>query len=331
LRAALGYAPPNLKPTHVASVVGFPTKNQSAIAEEASTMKRLIGLLMGMCVLFGGWSIAAAQEQSETTMPPPKILVIFREFVKPGKAGMTHEKSESVFVQAMAKAKWPTHYLAVTSMSGRSRALFITPYDSFDAWEKDNLATDKNKTLSAALDRAAVADGELLSDTDQAVLSYSEEYSLRSKVDIARMRYFEISLFHVRPGHRQEWNEIVKMVIAAYEKIPDAHWAAYEVVYGMDGGTYAIFTPLKSAAEIDHEFAQDKEFVAAMGEEGMKKLRELEASAIESTQSNLFHFSPAMSYVRDEFIKADPDFWKPKAAAPAMAPQKPAEKPAANQ
>jgi hypothetical protein len=42
------------------------------------------------------------------------------------------------------------------------------------------------------------------------------------------MRYFEISLYRVRPGHRAQWNELVKLVKAAYEKIPDTHWAMYE-------------------------------------------------------------------------------------------------------
>ena len=61
----------------------------------------------------------------------------------------------------------------------------------------------------------------------------------------------------------------------------------------------------------------------------MKKLHDLEASALEFTQTNLFQFAPKMSYPRDEWIKADPDFWKPKptAAAPAKADAKPAAKP----
>ena len=85
---------------------------------------------------------------------------------------------------------------------------------------------------------------------------------------------------------------------------------------------------MKSASEIDQSFDQSKKFMAAMGEDGMKKFSELEAATIESSQHNLFVFSPKMSYVSDEWIKADPDFWKPKASAPA-APKKMEEKPAA--
>ena len=54
--------------------------------------------------------------------------------------------------------------------------------------------------------------------------------------------------------------------------------------------------------------------MANMGEDGMKKFSELLAAAIETSQHNLFAFSPSMSYPRDEWIKADPDFWKPKTA-----------------
>jgi uncharacterized protein involved in type VI secretion and phage assembly len=66
-----------------------------------------------------------------------------------------------------------------------------------------------------------------------------------------------------------------------------------------------------------------------MGEAGMKRLGELSREAIESSESNLFQFAPKMSYVSDDWAKADPDFWKPKAAIPAgekKAEKKPAKK-----
>jgi hypothetical protein len=271
-------------------------------------MKKITGLLLGSYLLLGGIGVTVAQEPP----PPPKVLAVTREFVKPGKSGALHEKAESAFVQAMMHAKWPTHYLAVSSITGRPRVLFLTGYDSFEAWEKDVLAEQANSALSAATDKAAVADGELLSDMDSSALVFSEEYSLRANVDIPHMRYFEISLYRVRPGHDGDWNTIVKMVKAAYDKIPDVHFATFHAAYGQEGNTYVVFTPMKTAAEIDKGFAQDKQFQANMGEEGLKKFSELLAGAIEFSQHNLFAFTPSMSYVSDEWIKADPNFWKPK-------------------
>ncbi|MGA8761372.1 MAG: hypothetical protein WB562_00655, partial [Candidatus Sulfotelmatobacter sp.] len=160
-------------------------------------MKRM-GLMLGTCLLAVG-AVAVAQESSE--MSPPKILTVVREWTKPGRNGMSHEKTESAFVQAMAHAKWPTHYLAVESVSGKPRSLFFTGYDSFEAWEKDVRAMEKNEGLFSALDRANMADGDLLAATDQAVLMLRPEQSLRTNIDIPHMRYFEISHFHLRPGH----------------------------------------------------------------------------------------------------------------------------------
>ena len=51
--------------------------------------------------------MAAAQDPSSGSMAPPKVLVLYREFLKPGKQGASHEKTESAFVQAVTKAKWP--------------------------------------------------------------------------------------------------------------------------------------------------------------------------------------------------------------------------------
>ncbi|MGA2458430.1 MAG: hypothetical protein ABSF85_12750 [Terriglobales bacterium] len=294
-------------------------------------MRRIAGAVLALVVLLtaGVSGIALGQDMPAGKMPP-KVLTVFREYTKPGKAGTAHEKTESLFVEAMKRANWPTHYLAVESLSGQSRALFFTGYDSFAAWEKDTLATQKDKALMAALDHASALDGELLSETDSAALAFREEYSLRPEVDIAHMRYFEISRYQVKQGHDKEWDEIVKLVTAAYKKIPDAHWATYSAVYGFPDTTYIIFNPMKSAAEIDKNFAAGKDFAAVMGEEGMKKLAELSAAAIESSQTNLFAFNPRMSYPADEWVKADPEFWKPKAAAAPAAGKKPAEKPADN-
>jgi hypothetical protein len=273
-------------------------------------MKKISRFVVSFCLGFTFAGMAAAQE-SQGGGAVPKILQISREWLKPGKSGAAHEKAESAFVQAMSRAKFPTHYLAMTSLSGKSRALFMTRYASYEAWEKDNNTIEKNATLSAALEHAYVADGELLDSVDQGVFEYNQEMSLRPRADLSHMRYMEISLYHVKPGHIGEWRELVKMVKAANEKaIPDAHWGMFEQRYGGEGGTYLVLHARASLAELDKGDMESKQFADAMGEEGMKKFAELYGSAVDLSQHQLFAFSPKMSYIYDDWAKSDPDFWK---------------------
>ncbi|MBS1800117.1 MAG: hypothetical protein JSS95_09855 [Acidobacteria bacterium] len=285
-------------------------KNQKTLAFAASLM------------LAAAFTPLLAQQ----TTPPPKVLVISREFLKPGKSPSQHQRTESAYVSAMTAAKWPTHYFAMDAMTGAPRTLFFTPYDSFEAWDKDAGATDRNHTLTAALDRAYSADGELLSGYDSAAFTFRDDLSLRAPVDIPHMRYFEISHFVVRPGHVKDFMDLAKIYIATYEKVStEAHWAVFESQYGANnGGVFLVMIPMKSLAETDRGLTQSKDFVSALGEDGMKKLSELTAASVESVQTNLFRINPHISYPPEPWVQADPSFWKPK---PSAAP-KPATKPA---
>ena len=282
-------------------------------------------ILLGLFLAVAASSVSAAQDAS-TPPGPPKVITIAREFIKPGRAGMAHDRTEAAFVATMYKAKLQGHYVALNSMSGRSRALFITMYPTFAAWESDNKIVDKSPALTADLDRALMADGDLLEDYDQAIATYNEELSYHPHPDISHARYFEISVFHVRPGHRKEFREVTKMVKDAHEKAgTSAHWAAFDVNYGAPDGTIVVLSADKSMTEIDQGFAEFKQFMEAMGgRDAMDKLDALFGQAVESSESQLFSINPKQSYPDEAWIKADPDFWKSKAA-----PESTAAKPAA--
>lgn len=282
---------------------------------------RLTLLALSFAVTAGVFAVA------QDTAAMPKVLQITREFLKPGKAGMIHDRSESAFVQAMARAKWPTHYVALTSMSSKLRALYLTTYPSFDAWQKDDDAVEKNTTLSSELDRLENADGELLNGMDQFVFYYDEDTSYRPNPDLSQARYMEVTAFKIKPGHGKDWENLVKMVIDTHKKAgTSAHWATYEIAYG-GADEYVVLSADKSLADIDQGFAEGKQFEAALGEDGMKKLDDMVQSTIESEDSQLFAINPRQSYAPEEWIKANPDFWKPKAAAPAAKPAASDKKP----
>jgi hypothetical protein len=257
-------------------------------------MRGTTWLALGLSLAGVCGSVCSAQEAAATL---PKVLVIEREYMKPGKTGMVHEKTESAFVEAMTKAKSQTHYIALTSMSGTQRALFLISYASFDAWQKDSEMMEKNAAFAAAMDRAGLADGELQTSRDDNVFVRMDDLSLNPRADLSGMRYMEVSVYRVKPGKTQEWIEAVKMVKAAYEKgVPGAHWALFREAYGNEsGGVYVVLTSHKSLDELDKQAMEEKQFAAAMGDEGMKKLEDMVSQFEESSMHNLFAFNGPMS------------------------------------
>ncbi len=266
-------------------------------------------------MLFGitGAGTAVLHAQDDGTNGPPKVLVIQREFTKPGKGGALHEKTEAAYIHALAAAGAKPRYLAMVSLSGRSRALFFSGYPSLAAWEEESKSVDADAALSAALDRANVADGDLLSETTASVWVRRDDLSLNSG-NLLGVRFMEIRQFMVRPGHAREWDELVKLVMAGYSGVPQMNWVTFESQYGPEGHAFLVITRLKSMADADQMLGQDKGFAEALGEERLKKLAALEAACLESQQTNLFQISPKMSYPPEAWVKAEPSFWKPKPA-----------------
>ena len=139
-------------------------------------MSKIGPVMLGLSLAFAGSSIAAAQDAASSTAPV--VLQITREFTKPYKGGAAHDKTESAFVTAQTKAKFPAYYVAMNSMTGKSRALFMTRYTSFAEWEKDNKIIDTNPAFSAEMERASIADGELLDSVDSEVFTLDRDLEL---------------------------------------------------------------------------------------------------------------------------------------------------------
>ena len=104
----------------------------------------------------------------------------------------------------------------------------------------------------------------------------------------------------------------------------------YTVAAGMPNGTYLVFTPRKSLAEMDPNPAMGKAIQDAMGEDNSKKRQKLLADSVMSSETVIYGFSPKMSYVPKEWAKSGGEFWTPKAPIRTVAAKKPAaaEKPA---
>jgi hypothetical protein len=274
-------------------------------------MKRLF---LTSSTLLLAMNVAAAE------MPPPKVLQISREQVKPGKSGAVHEKIEAGWPRAMAKVNSNAYYIGMTSVTGPSEAWFVTGWPSFAAFEKDVEMTEKNPAYKAELDGLSMQDGELLSSVTSVMASYNEELSYRPAMDIAKMRYFSITTYRVNPGRAQEFVGYRRLIKEAHEKAKiDEHFAVYQVNSGGFTGTYLLFAPMKTMAELDSD-VHGKPYQEALGDAGNARVRELAKDAVLNSFVQFFAFNPKMSYLSKEMVAGDPDFWTPK-PTPAAKPE----------
>lgn len=290
-------------------------------------MKTFSPILLGLSMGFAGVMPLLANGQAMEGVTAPKYLQVNVEYVKPDKGGLAHDKTEGAFVQAMTRAKFPIHYTAYNSLTGPARAIYLSSFSSFDELQKANKSLTSS-AVASELERLNVADGELLESTKSIIFESVPELSFHSQKPGPSNRFLEAQILMIKPGHGKDFEDLAKMVMAADEKVESkSHWGAYRVRFGEQAGSYVLFTAANSMADFDEIFSGQAKYIASLSDDDKKKMNELRAAAIESSHSELYAINPIQSYVDEDWIKADPDFWKPKAAKPAPKPPAAEKKP----
>ena len=111
---------------------------------------RVAWLIMAVCVITTFPSHAFAQGPNPFIGAP--YLRITREEVKAGK-NAAHTAIEAAWAAAMLKGRDPREWLGMTALVGPTDAWFITPLQSFAAWQKTETAFES----MAAVYKADVA------------------------------------------------------------------------------------------------------------------------------------------------------------------------------
>ena len=275
-------------------------------------------ILLGLSLVVAGALPASPQDQPMSNSAK-KYLQVTVEYTKPGKGGMAHDKSENAFAQAMAKAKFPIHYVAYNALTGPPRAIYLSSFDSFAEMDKANMAMAA-PAVAGEFERLNAADGELLENSKTLIFESQPELSYHSRTPGPTNRFLEAQVLMIRPGHTPEFEELIKMIMAADEKVGTKnHWGAYRIRFGEQANTYVLLTAADSMADFDEIFSIQPKYMASLSDGDKKKMNELRSSTIESSHSELYSVNPKQSYAPDEYIKSDPGFWKPK---PAAAPEK---------
>jgi hypothetical protein len=269
-------------------------------------------------LLLIGLPAAAFAQALPTTQP--NFLQIVREEVKVGRDA-EHTKIEAGWPAAFEKAKSPSHYLAMVSMTGPPEAWFVIPFESHAAMAAQ-MASESEPALAAELARLSRADAEVLNGSRTILARARKDLSYGAFPDTGKQRFWEITIFRVRPGREDAFAAAAKAYAAAVARAgADVGFRVYQVMAGMPEPTYLIFSSATSYADFDKFMAADVAIMKAFTPEDAKTFEKFFDGAI-SSETHRFRLSPEMSYVPKETRAEDPAFWMPK--KPAAKPPAPA-------
>jgi hypothetical protein len=262
------------------------------------------------CVLFGAGTVLG--QGLPTTQPA--LVNIVREEVKVGRAA-DHAKHEAGWPAAYERAKSPDYYLAMASMTGPNEVWYVAPYASHAALGESMKRDNADAVLSAELARLAKVDADFINNTRVIQAAARTDLSMGDFPDLTKMRFWEITLFRVRPGHEASFEAAAKAYrSAAQRSAPNTRWRLYEVVAGIPAPTYIIFSSVAAFGEFDRGMTDGQAVMKGATQEEMAALDKFGKEGLINTETNRFALDPTQSYVSKEVRASDPAFWMPKKA-----------------
>jgi hypothetical protein len=259
---------------------------------------------------------------------PPKVLLFVREDIKPGLMA-AHNKHSAIYAGIFSKLQTPNHRIAMVPVAGsENEVVYLTGCDSFADLEKLLKETDKkmstvNASTKLELDRLDKEAGSLHAGMRDLLAVYRPEMSFNPAAPIPQMRYFSVSTVRIRPGHEAQYLDYVQKTLniaRTKAKLPENfHIAVYQVISGAPSGTFLVFRPMKSLAELDSPIGRTVR--SAMTEDMKKDADKAYGEAVISSENITYAFMPKLSFLPKEFTSMDAAFWTPQ--SPVAASPKP--------
>src|SRR5208282_5066122 len=144
-------------------------------------------------------------------VPPPNILNIETVNIKPY-ADEPYDKVASEYPALSEHLKDPTHVLAMEALTGAPRAIYLTGYDSYEALQKNEEWLLGDAAAGAKFDALDAREAPYISEVHYTIWHYRPDLSNNvAAADIPHSHYWEVIIFHMRPGHVEQFEESTKL------------------------------------------------------------------------------------------------------------------------
>jgi hypothetical protein len=239
----------------------------------------------------------------------PNLITIVREDVKTGHNAM-HAAFEAGWPAAYTKAKSPYYYLAMVAMTGPNESWYVSPYASHAAYGESMKSESDDKVLSAELARLQKGDADHINSSRSLHAVARADLSYGAYPDMALARFWEITTFRVRPGYEDAFANAAKAYASAAKRIaPNMSWRTYEVIAGLPGPTYLVFSSVQSFAEFDKGMQDAVAIGNGFTPDELSTLQKFSTAGMINAETQRFRLDPKQSYVDDATKGKDTKFW----------------------
>jgi hypothetical protein len=275
-------------------------------------MKKWFCSVAGLSLALAGSLAALAQTPA---VPPPNILNIETINIKPYADG-PFDKVASEYPALSQQLKDPMHVLAMEALTGAPRAIYLSGFDSFEALEKNEEWLPGDAAADAKIEALDAREASYISEVHHTIWHFLPDLSNNvAGADIPHSHYWEVIIFHMRSGHGEQFGELTKLYRDANLKSgQNTPWMTYGGLMGVTDA-YLVLVPMKSLKQVDAGLAHQKDFGAALGNEGRARMNKLSEENVASIEDNLWMVNPEWSYVNKSWIEADPKYWGSEPAA----------------
>jgi hypothetical protein len=262
-----------------------------------------------------GLALAGSLAAQTPAVPPPNILDIETINIKPYMDGGYDELASSYPVLSQ-QLKDPTHVLGMEALTGAPRAIYVSGHDSYEALQKSEEWLLGDAATDAKFDALDARTAPYISEVHHTIWHYRADLSNNfGGADIPHSHYWQVTIFQMRAGHDEQFEELTRLNRAASLKIgQNIPSATYEGLMGVTDA-YLIMVPMTSLKDMDTSLAHKKDFGAALGAEGKLRVNKLSEESVASIEDTIWMVNPEWSYVEKSWIDADPGFWSPGPSA----------------
>jgi len=246
-------------------------------------------------------SLGGAQSLSDV----PPIVQLVR---KPGTGGAS--------LKPYANSQAAINVIGMASVTGLPETWLVESHFSFASVEDLDQRISAVSPVRSLGDTGDPLQDDVLMPSRTMLALYRPNWSYRPDQAIRmfpRARYFQVSLFRIRPGTESEFGELIRLRRATADVINlDRPDLAYQVISGAPAGTFVFLAPIASLRNFDDGVNPVPVFAEGLANARAKDGSKIAADTEMSREHVLFRVEPRISYVSREFADVDPDFWRGK-------------------